>query len=123
MRYVAALSALALLVAGCGGDDTKLKVRFFDDVQRGREVLISVPEDVNKPGTARGAAQVRVQCFDRRSRTVTNELYPWPFVADGVGDRLPHIHQRGLPKDLNRVVRCRIVGTDPALQGELPLAQ
>ena len=37
----------------------KLKVRFFDDVQRGREVLISVPEDVNSPGTARGAAQVR----------------------------------------------------------------
>ena len=75
------------------------------------------------PETARGAAQVRVQCFDRRSRTVTNELYPWPFVADGMGDRLPHVHQRGLPQELNRVVRCRIVGTDPALQGELPLAR
>jgi len=122
VRYAAALSALALLVAGCGSEP-QLKVRFFDDVQRGREVLISVPEDVNKPETARGAGQVRVQCFDRRSRTVTNELYPWPFVADGMGDRLPHAHQRGLPKDLNRVVRCRIVGTDPPLQGELPLAQ
>ena len=122
MRYVAGLSALALLVGGCGGEP-QLKVRFFDDVQRGREVLVSVPEDVNSPETAHGAAQVRVQCFDRRSRPVTNELYPWPFVADGMGDRLPHVHQRGLPRDLNRVVRCRIVGTDPTLQGELPLAR
>jgi len=111
-----------VLLAGCGSEP-QLKVRFFDDVQRGREVLISVPEDVNGPGTANGAAQVRVQCFDGRGRAVTNELFSWPFVADGVGDRLPHAHQRGLPKELNRVVRCRIVGTDPPLEGELPLAR
>ena len=120
MRRVATLALV--VVAGCGGQP-QLKVRFFDDVQRGREVLVSVPEDVNKPGTARGQAQVRVQCFDRRSRTVTNELFAWPFVADGMGDRLPHIHQRGLRKDLDRVVRCRIVGTDPPLEGQMPLAR
>jgi hypothetical protein len=117
-----AAALVLVLLAGCGSEP-QLKVRFFDDVQRGREVLISVPEDVNKPETARGAAQVRVQCFDRRARTVTNELFTWPFSSDGVGDRLPHAHQRGLPKELNRVVRCRIVGTDPPLEGELPLAR
>jgi hypothetical protein len=117
----AALLASAVL-GGCGSQP-QLKVRFFDDVQRGREVLISVPEDLNRPNTAHGAEQVRVQCFDRRGRTVTNELYAWPFVADGMGDRLPHVHQRGLPKVLNRVVRCRIARTDPPLAGELPLAR
>jgi hypothetical protein len=121
LRRAAALVLVAVL-AGCGGEP-QLKVRFFDDVQRGREVLVSVPEGANEPGTARGSGQVRLQCFDRRNRIVTNELYGWPFKADGVGDRLPHVHQRGLAKDLNRIVRCRIAGTDPALQGELPLAR
>ena len=122
MRRFAAPLAAALTLAGCGGGEG-LKVRFFDDVQRGRELLVSVPTDLNEPDTAKGAAQVRLQCFDRRSRKVVDELYAWPFASDGVGDRLPHVHQRGLPKVLNRVTRCRLVGTDPPLEGELPLAQ
>jgi len=121
LRPAAAL-VLVVLLAGCGGEP-QLKVRFFDDVSRGREVLVSVPEGANEPGTANGSAQVRLQCFDRRNRIVTDELYGWPFKADGVGDRLPHAHQRGLAKDLNRVVRCRLVGTDPPLSGQLPLAR
>jgi hypothetical protein len=120
LRRVAALALV--LLAGCGGEP-KLKVRFYDDVQRGREILVSVPEDVNRPETAKGSEQVRLRCFDRRSRKLIDELHGWPFVADGVGDRLPHAHQRGLPELLNRVTRCALVGTDPPLEGELPLAE
>lgn len=121
MRRAAAVAIAGLAVAGCGGP--QLKVRFYDNVQTGREVLVSVPRDVNKPETAHGKAQVRLQCFDRRNRMVVNEDQPWPFVADGMGDRLPHVHQRGFRRVLDRVARCRLVGTNPPLAGELPLAR
>jgi hypothetical protein len=120
LRHGAALSVIALLLTGCG-EDPKLKVRFYDDVQLGREILVSVPEDLNEPETARDAAQVRLQCFDRRARLIIDEAHPWPFEVDGVGDPLPHVHQHGPPTVLNQVVRCRLVGTDPPLEGELPL--
>ncbi len=111
-----------MVLAGCGGEP-KLTVSFYDDVQRGREILVSVPPDLNKPSTAKGAEQVRVQCFDRDSDQVLNEPYTWPFESDGVGDNLPHAHIRGLPEILNAVTRCKLLGTDPPLEGELPLAR
>lgn len=36
---------------------------------------------------------------------------------------LSHAHQRGLPQLLDNVARCRLLGTDPTLEGELPLAR
>jgi len=120
VRRAAALILIA--AAGCGGG-SKLKVELYDNPQTGRELLVSVPEEVNVPETAGDSEQVRLQCFDRRSRKIIDELHTWPFETDGAGNDLPHAHQNGLPQLLNRGARCRLVGTDPTLEGELPLAQ
>ena len=91
--------------------------------QTGQELIVSVPDEVNDPETAGGRPEVRLECFDRRRQRIIREAHPWPFVKDGVGDDLPHAHQRGVPQLLSRVTRCRLLGTDPALEGELPLAR
>jgi hypothetical protein len=54
---------------------------------------------------------------------VIRSVQQWPFEADGVGNDLPHAHQRASEQLIGRVAECRLIGTDPPLSGDMSLAR
>ena len=125
MRGRASTVALlaASVLAGCGGGEPRLTVERFESPVTGPEVLVSVSPEVNQPDTTGGEAQVEMVCTDRRQREVIRSVQPWPFEADGVGNDLPHAHQQASDQLVAQVARCRLLGTDPPLSGDMSLAR
>jgi hypothetical protein len=48
--------------------------------------------------------------------------FQWPFVQTDDGLTGPHVHQRTSSGDADRIVRCRLDGTKPVLEGRLGAA-
>jgi hypothetical protein len=90
-------------------------------VERSGEQLTISLEDpgVNTTATSHGRREVELECLDAGGRVTVSAKHPWPFVDDGgVGAGRPHVHQSA-PGGVGAVSRCRLVDTDPRLEGDL----
>jgi hypothetical protein len=114
------LGAVALLAGG--GDDAASGLRVareaLPDGGQGITVYVEDP-GVNVAATAGGRANVALVCLDSRDREVVRATHPWPFTDTDNGVFDPHIHQSMRPEQADRIVRCRLDGTEGPLQGRL----
>lgn len=84
------------------------------------EIAIYLEErSLNKPSTAGGETSVVVECVDADGRVVWKLPEAWPFTDTDEGTIEPHAHIGMDPAQIERLVRCRLVGTDPPLEGRL----
>ena len=74
----------------------------------------------NKAATAAGARQVTLECVDRSGAVTFSAPQPWPFTETDGGLFDPHVHVNLPPEALAAVARCRLVGTEPVLEGRRP---
>jgi hypothetical protein len=110
-------------LAGSGGEDRPerpdgLRVeRTPGDLP---EVIIYVEDpSLNEPATAGGATSVVVECVDAEGRIVWSRPERWPFTDTDGGTLDPHAHIGMDQVAVERIVRCRLTGTDPPLGGRL----
>ena len=85
-----------------------------------RELLVYVEPAANAPGRAGGARSVTLRCVDAAGRLVAGQDEAWPFADTDSNTLDPHAH---VPLDAGRmgeIRSCRLVGTDPQLEGALP---
>jgi hypothetical protein len=114
------LGAVALLAGG--GDDAPAGLRVAREALPGGSRGITVYVDdpgANVSATARNRPNVELVCFDSRGGEVVRATHPWPFTDTDQGDFDPHVHQTMRRQDADRVVRCRLNGTEGPLQGRL----
>jgi hypothetical protein len=84
------------------------------------EITIYVEDrSLNKPSTAGGDTSVAVECVDAEGRVVWKLPGAWPLTDTDAGTVEPHAHIGIEPAQIARIVRCRLVGTDPPLEGRL----
>jgi hypothetical protein len=124
---VIAIPVVVVLLAGTGGDGSSeesaaprpaggLRV---EPTGGGLSELTVTLEDpsVNLPQTADNAGTVTLECVDQDGQAVLSEPQVWPFGgADDLASG-PHVHVRVEPEQFERVARCRLLGTDPQLEG------
>jgi hypothetical protein len=112
---VAALIALALFT---GRDDDPAGGLRVERTPGTSELIVSVEDsERNVPGTAAGARSVMVECLDRDGEVLIRTAQAWPFADTDGGTGDPHVHISLDPERMARVSRCRVNGTDPALEG------
>jgi hypothetical protein len=114
---VAAVGAAALVgvaLAISGGDEADgLRV---ERAQTEVVVYLANPDD-NRPERAGGERSVMLECLDAEGEVLGRAPMAWPLADTDDGTLDPHAH---LPIDastIQRVDRCRLGGTDPALEG------
>jgi hypothetical protein len=114
---------LVLLFAG-GGDDgdespeqsgSGLLIERF-----GTELLVTVEPADNVAERAGGARSVRLRCVDADDQLVAAQDEAWPFADTDGGTLKPHAHVPLEAAQQERVSTCRLVGTEPLLEGSLP---
>jgi len=114
---VAAVGAAALVgvaLATSGGEQADgLRV---ERSQTEVVVYLANPGD-NRPERAAGERSVMLECLDADGEVQARAPMAWPLADTDDGTLGSHAH---LPIDQNtiqRVDRCRLAGTDPALEG------
>ena len=113
----------ALIVALGGGDSSPpITVKQAATPDGGVEVLVTVSDDVNVAETTGGEPFVDVVCNDSAGEVVVRARNAWPLLKDG-NPPAPHAHQAVAPEEIKTIARCRLVGTQPELSGELGLAR
>jgi hypothetical protein len=116
------LVPLALLFTGVGDDNGEAKPAAggLRLERSGSEVIVYVKAADNVPERAGGARAVTVRCMDADDRLVIAANQAWPFSDTDGGTLDAHAH---LPLDqasLDSVRTCRVLGTEPLLEGSLP---
>ena len=82
------------------------------------ELVVALPSDeVNTLETTDGTPSVGLECLDAEGRAELSVEHPFPFSDTDGGLEPPHVHQRIGAGQLDRIERCRLDGTDPALEG------
>lgn len=76
--------------------------------------------EANTPETTHGKRRVTVECVNGGQDVVFQTGQPWPFTGTDGGVTPPHVHIQMDPAVLDRIVRCRLKDTDPALEGRKP---
>jgi hypothetical protein len=110
---------LVVWTASAGGDDDPLTVERTFDVDGKPELLVALgDEKLNTLAMTDGKRAVRVECVGRDGDVVVASPHRWPFV-DEVGFDAPHAHQPGSRDDVERVDRCRLLGTREQLEAEV----
>jgi hypothetical protein len=91
-------------------------------VERGPPGLVIYVEDAdaNRPATLGGERAAMIECLDSGGSAVWRAPQPWPFTDTDGGRLDPHVHLALDPALLARIVRCRVAGSDPPLEAELP---
>lgn len=115
-------SGLILALGGDDGSGGSLKVEQAPTPEGGVELLATVPDRLNVPETAGGRTQVDLVCTNEKGDEVVRARQAWPLLKDG-DPPLPHVHHPASPTELKAIARCRLVGTEPELSGELGLAR
>ena len=120
---VAALLAVALpliVVAasgGGGGEEDAAGLR----MERSRELpellLFIVDESANRRERARGRRSVTVECRDARGAVLAAQEEPWPMTDTDGNALAPHARVRVDPDRIGAVASCRVLGTEPLLEG------
>ena len=110
------LVVIAVAGGGSGGDDAPgLRV---ERAQGTPEVVIYLEDpEVNHPGTNGGRTRVRIECLDDGGAVIFRGAERWPFSDTDGGKFDPHAHVLVGPELVDRIDRCRLRGTDPALAG------
>jgi hypothetical protein len=111
---------LVLLFAG-GSDDPAaaggLRVERSDTVS---ELIVSVDPEANTAARAGGARSVTLRCVDSDGQLVVAGDQAWPFTDTDGDTQNPHTHMPLDPVQQDLVSSCRLIGTDPQLEGEVP---
>ena len=124
LAVLLAISVPLVVIAAAGGgseDGTGDTLRIEPSQQGSPEVVLYL-EDIalNKPETAGGAKRVRIACTDRDGAIVFRGAEGWPFSDTDGGKFDPHVHVFVDPAVLGKISRCRLVGTDPLIEGGRP---
>lgn len=124
---VGALAGGSLLVVLLGGGEEAGSTQAIEVSQDTTpdgvvEVLVTVPQELNVPATAKGAANVTFECVDGDGETVLRSQQSWPLLSDG-DPPAPHVHQPASPEELQRLSKCRFPDTEPVLEGRVGLAR
>jgi hypothetical protein len=110
---------LVAWTASAGGDNDPLTVERTFDVDGKPELLVALGDnDLNTLEVTGGKTEVRVECVGRDGKVVVAAPHRWPFV-DEVGFDTPHAHQPGSRDEVERVDRCRLLGTREQLEAEV----
>jgi hypothetical protein len=110
---------VVIAVAGGGSDDAEasgLRVEPSTPDSPGVVIYIEDPE-VNELETNHGKPVVTVECLDEGGAVVFREPQRWPFSDTDGGRFEPHVHVFMDAAQLEQVARCRLKGTEPALEG------
>jgi hypothetical protein len=108
-----------IAAAGGGGSDRGAGLRVEPSFQGLPSVVIYLEDaEVNKPETNHGRRRVTVECLDEAGEVVFSGRRRWPFSDTDGGIYNPHVHMVVDPAAvIERIVRCRLKGTDPPLEG------
>lgn len=121
---LAILVPLILVASGGGGSDGgggEDGIRIEPSNLEVPEIVIYLKDpDLNTPATRDGAESVAIECMDRGGAVVFRGRERWPFSDTDGGAFDPHVHVRVEPAILGLIDRCRLKGTDPALEGGRP---
>jgi hypothetical protein len=108
---------IVIALAGGGSDDEPSGLR-VERSQGAPEVVIYLEDPaVNEPETNGGRDAVGIECLDEGGAVVFDTRESWPFTDTDGGRFDPHVHVFIQPDALAQVVRCRLRGTDPPLEG------
>jgi hypothetical protein len=113
---------LVLLFAGGGnnGDEPAEPAAGGLRLERaGSELIVYVNPADNVPERAGGARAVTVRCTDADDRLVIEANQAWPFADTDGGKLDAHAHLPLDPASLDSVRSCRVLGTEPLLEGSL----
>jgi hypothetical protein len=111
---------IVLAAAGGGSDDKRGTGLRVEPSPAGLPILVVYVEDVelNEPSTNHGARVVTVECLDADDEVVFTREEAWPFSDTDGGTLDPHVHMSVRPPEaVEEIVRCRLRGTDPPLEG------
>lgn len=109
---------LIIIAAAGGGSDDEAPGLRVERAQGIPEVVIYLEDPgVNDPATNQGRTRVRVQCLDRGGTVIFRGAERWPFSDTDGGRFDPHVHVLVGPELVDRIARCRLIGTDPPLAG------
>jgi hypothetical protein len=115
---------LVLLFAGGGDDEDEpaeperagLRIERFG----GSQLIVFLDPAVNTPERAGGARAVTLRCVDASDRLVIAQDAAWPLTDTDAGTLDPHVHVSLDPAALEAVATCRVLGTEPLLEGAAP---
>lgn len=113
---------IALAGGDGGGDGGSVKVEQAPTPDGGVELLITISDELNVPGTVDGAPTVELVCTDDAGGSVIQAVHTWPLPKDG-DPPAAHVHQPASPEELQTVDECALRGTEPQLSGKLGLAR
>jgi hypothetical protein len=113
---------VVIAAAGGGSDDAGEAGLRIEPSKQGLPEVVLYLEDiaVNTPETTDGARRVRVTCTDSDGVIVFRGSERWPFRDTDGGKFDPHVHVFVDPAVLGKISRCRLVGTDPLIEGGRP---
>lgn len=113
------IAPLVVWTASAGDEEDPLTVERTFDVDGEPELLVALgDEKLNTLAMTDGKRAVRVECVGRDGEVVVASAHRWPFVDD-VGFDAPHAHQPGSRDDVERVDRCRLLGTREQFEAEV----
>jgi len=113
------LVVIAAAGGGSGGESAGSGLRIEPSPQ-GLPLLVIYLEDadVNQLETNHGRRTVMIECTDGGGDVIFTERKAWPFSDTDGGMYNPHVHLVVRPSAaIQRIVRCRLSGTDPPLEG------
>ena len=122
LAVLLAVSVPLIVIAAAGGgsgenSDTGLRI---EPSPQGLPIIVVYLEDadVNQLETNHGKRLVAIECLDDAGEVVFTEDETWPFSDTDGGKYNPHVHVVVRPSAaIQEIVRCRLRGTDPPLEG------
>jgi hypothetical protein len=131
LRTVVAATAIALVLivplvllfagGGDGGNESAVQRESSLLIERFRaELVVTVEPTDNVAERAGGARSVTLRCVDGDDQLVAAQDEAWPFADTDGGTLKPHAHVPLEAAQQELVSSCRLVGTEPVLEGSLP---
>jgi hypothetical protein len=122
LAVLLAVSIPLVVIAAAGGGSGKSAgtgLRIEPSAQGFPFLVIYLEDaDVNEPATNHGKRLVAIECLDDADEVVYSADKPWPFRDTDGGTYNPHVHMVVRPSAaIQQIVRCRLRGTDPPLEG------
>ena len=110
---------VVIAVAGGGSDEGEPSgLRIEPSPQGAPDVVIYLEDpEVNEPDTNHGRQSVTIECMDSDGAVVFRSSERWPFSDTDGGRFDPHVHVSVEAARIERIARCRLKGTEPALEG------
>jgi hypothetical protein len=110
---------VVIAVAGGGSDGGEPGGLRIEPSPQGEPDVVIYLEDpeVNEPETNHGRRSVTVECMDGDGAVVFSGRERWPFSDTDGGRFDPHVHVFMETAQVEQIARCRLKGTEPALEG------